>query len=142
ADIIRQPGDPPDPLKIDLTSTMVVIKTEFGRTPFRSNGGSPTPGSNGRDHWPDGYVAVLIGGPIVTARVARSLSHRTRNTGQGVADPGFAYAPQDVQAAALLGVGIDPFADGNLAMGDLTPSLQGATHAATAINLRQKFLGV
>lgn len=41
AAIIRAPGDPPDPSKIDLQTTLIVIKTEFGRTPYRSLFGSP-----------------------------------------------------------------------------------------------------
>jgi len=142
AGIIRAPGDPPDPLKIDLESTLIVIKTEFGRTPFRSSGGSPSATSSGRDHWPDGYVNVLIGGPIQSAGVVGAISDGTGDTGQGVADPNANYKPQDIQAAVLLGVGIDPFADGNLPLGDLTASLQAASHPAAMVNIRHTILGV
>jgi hypothetical protein len=142
AGIIRAPADPPDPLKINLNDTLVVIRTEFGRTPFRSNGGAPVNASNGRDHWPDGYASVLIGGPIQTAGVVGSISDGTGNTGQGVADAGLNYKPQDIQAAALLAAGIDPFADGNLPVGDLSPSLFAATHLQASINIRQTILGV
>lgn len=141
AAIIRAPGDPPDPGKIDLQSTLIVLKTEFGRTPYRSRGGSPLPASMGRDHWPDGYVNVLIGGPIQTAGVVGSISDGTGNMGQGVAEANANYKPQDIQAAALLGVGIDPFADGNLPVGDLTASL-GGSHPTARLNLRQTLLGV
>jgi hypothetical protein len=142
AQIIRAPGDPPDPMKIDLQTTLIVIKTEFGRTPFRSFGGAVNANANGRDHWPDGYASVLIGGPIQSAGVSGSISDGTGSTGQGVAEANWNFKPQDVQAAALLAAGIDPFSDGNLAMGDLTPSLQGASHSATMVNLRQTLLGV
>lgn len=142
ASVIRVPTDPPDPLKIDLNDTLVVIRTEFGRTPFRSNGGVPVPASSGRDHWPDGYASVLIGGPIQSPGVVGSISDGTGNTGQGVAEAGKNYKPQDVQAAALLSAGIDPFADGNLPLGDLTASLVAATHEQASINIRQTILGV
>jgi hypothetical protein len=148
AGIIRAPADPPDPLKIDLNSTMVLIRTEFGRTPYRSLGGVVNAGSSGRDHWPDGYASVLIGGPIQTAGVVGSISDGTpttpgtTGTGQGVADAGLNYKPQDIQAAALLAAGIDPFADGNLPVGDLTPSLFAATHLQASINIRHTILGV
>lgn len=141
ASVIRAPGDPPSPTKIDLDSTLIVIRTEFGRTPYRSIGGAPSAGSSGRDHWPEGYASVLIGGPIKAAGVAGSISDGTGGTGQGIADTSTSYQPQDVQAAALLGIGIDPFADGNLPVGDLSPSLQG-THAVATNNLRQQLLGV
>jgi len=142
ADVIRLPADPPDPGKIDLDQTLVVIRTEFGRTPFRSLGGVPSVSSSGRDHWPDGYTSVLIGGPIHTAGVVGAISDGTGNGGQGVAEPGRNYKPLDIQAAALLGAGIDPFADGNLPVGDLTPSLSASTHLQAALNLRQTLLGV
>jgi hypothetical protein len=142
ASVLRAPGDPADPLKVDLNDTLVVIKTEFGRTPFRSLGGNPATAANGRDHWPDGYVNVLLGGPIQTAGVVGSISDGTGNTGQGVADAGHNYKPQDIQAAVLLAAGIDPFAVGNLQLGNLTASLQDTTHALSMIKLRQTILGV
>ena len=143
AGIIRAPADPPSSTKIDLADTLIVIKTEFGRTPFRSTGGIPTPASIGRDHWPDGYVGVLIGGPIQAAGVAGSIGDGTGNMGtQGRADQATSYQPQDFQAAALLAGGIDPFADGNLPLGNLSPNLQTGTHTASMINLRQQILGV
>lgn len=146
ASIIRVPADPPDPLKIDLNDTMVLIRTEFGRTPYRSLGGTVNATSNGRDHWPDAYVSVLIGGPIQTKGVVGSIADGTpasgTGTGEGKAEAGMNYKPQDIQAAALLAAGIDPFADGNLPVGDLTPSLFAATHLQASINIRQTILGV
>ena len=40
---------------LDLNTTLVVLTTEFGRTPYRSVGGLPNAGSDGRDHWPQGF---------------------------------------------------------------------------------------
>jgi hypothetical protein len=133
ASIIRQPTDPPSATKIDLADTLIVIRTEFGRTPYRT-------GSSGRDHWPQGYVAVLIGGPV-TQGVSGSISDGT-GIGQGVADVDHSFQPQDVQAAVLLGAGIDPFADGNLQIGELTPSLRDTNNSTTAVQIRKTLLGV
>jgi hypothetical protein len=56
AALMRQPGEAA-PDKIDLDSTLVVLTTEFGRTPHAE-------GDTGRNHWPYGYAQVLLGGPI------------------------------------------------------------------------------
>ena len=58
-EIINQPGEG-DPAKIDLDDTLVVINCEFGRTPYRQTSG----GETGTNHWPQGYVNVMMGGPI------------------------------------------------------------------------------
>lgn len=159
--VIRDPANPTpaDSEKLSLDDTLIVIKTEFGRTPYRSLGGVPCPPgipatpaspgmpcppntSNGRDHWPEGYVNVLIGGPISTAGVVGSIADGGPSGDQGKAEVGHRYKPEDVQCAALLAAGIDPFADGNFQQGELTPSLQGGDHDATRVNLRQTLLGV
>lgn len=132
-----------DPNKIDLETTMIVLSTEFGRTPYRSTGNQPNQGSNGRDHWPQGYAIMLIGGPIQDRGVVGSLTD-----GEGV-DAGLgeiSYNPTDVRAACLIGQGIYPF-EGNLyQVGRITPALQGTdpatSHADTMANLRTKILGV
>ena len=61
ANIIRDPNNPTaeDDTLIDLDETLIVINMEFGRTPYRQ-----VPGSTGTNHWPYGYVNVMIGGPI------------------------------------------------------------------------------
>ncbi len=144
ASVIRDPANPTptDSQKIDLNETVIVIKTEFGRTPFKSLGGTPNALFNGRDHWPEGYVNVIIGGPINTAGVVGSISDGQGSTTVGIAEAGHTYKPEDVQCAVLLAAGIDPFADGNFQQGELTPSLQGTNHDATRENIRQVLLGV
>ncbi len=149
ASVIRDPNNPTvdDANKIDLDTTMIVINTDFGRTPFRSTGNSPNPASNGRDHWPDAYTKVLIGGPVplemadgVANRVVGSISDGTDET--VVADVPFSAT--DTKAAILLAAGVDPFAGENFALGSLTPDLVGAgadLHHATMVNLRQTILG-
>ena len=148
--VIRDPDNPTpeDPDKIDLSETMILITTDFGRTPFKSTAISPNPASLGRDHWPDASVAVLLGGPIpleaadgVPDRVVGSISDGADET--VVAD--IPFSPTDVCAAVQLAAGINPFASENFALGSLTSSLIGGgadPHHSTMVNLRQMLLGV
>lgn len=53
--LVNLPGEG-DPNKLDSDKTMIVLTTEFGRTP---HGQSP----RGRNHWPYGYP-IVFGGPI------------------------------------------------------------------------------
>jgi len=158
AAVIRNPAapSPDDANKIDLDTTVIVIKTEFGRTPYRSQGGAPNLGSDGRDHWTEGFAHVIIGGPIHTAGVVGSIADGP------VPDPGtglpsaagpagraergapvdFFHKTEDNQCAVLLAAGIDPFADGNFQLGELSPRLQAGSHLDSAIKIRQIILGV
>jgi hypothetical protein len=139
ADLINDPLLPADPAKLDLSDTLIVINTEFGRTPFKSSGNAPNSGSLGRDHWPQGYVNVLIGGPITTPAVIGSISDAA-NTG-GVAD--ISFTATDVKAAALVAVGINPFESENYALGQLSnPFGSAATHEDAMELLRTDILGV
>jgi hypothetical protein len=58
-DFIAPPGTTPSPTQVSLDDVLIVLNTEFGRTP--TVGMLPP---NGRDHYGAGYVTVLIGGPI------------------------------------------------------------------------------
>jgi hypothetical protein len=136
---------------LDLNTTMIVLTTEFGRNPFRSSGGAPDANSNGRDHWPQGFVNVLIGGPITERKVVGRLqdpvaadpADPVNVTVNGVADPAAVYNCSDVRAAALLAAGVFPFADGLFGTTDITASLQHVTdHDETAKNIRRTLLGV
>ena len=138
ADLINDPLAVADPNKLNLSDTLILITTEFGRTPYKSLGGVPNPTSLGRDHWPQAYTSVLIGGPITTRGVAGSIDDGLNEL--AVADLGF--TPTDVHAAALLAAGIDPFESENYAVGQLTGSLQGIDHPATLNNLKATLLGL
>jgi hypothetical protein len=145
--VIKDPANPQpgDDGRIDLTSTMIVINTEFGRTPFKSIGNSPNPASLGRDHWPDAYVTALIGGPVPD--VADGTAHRVVGSISDAADAGAVadaplYSATDMRAALLVAAGINPFAAENFALGQITASLVGVDHAATIENLRETLLGV
>jgi len=113
---------------IDLNTTLVVLTTEFGRTPNRNG--------NGRDHWPEGYVNVLIGGPITTSAVVGRIADADGRAS-------LAYNASDVRAAALMAAGVYPFAEGLFRLGDISASLRApASEEQTARNIRATLLGI
>jgi hypothetical protein len=122
--IINAPGEN-DPTKIDLADTLIILNTEFGRTPGRQ-------GTTGRNHFPYGYVTAFIGGPI-TATYKGVSGAIGRN---GIASS-FA-TPSENRMAALLAMGIWPFAAEGFNVADApaaTTELEAAQRAMT------KFLG-
>lgn len=123
--IVNQPGEN-DPMKIDLDKTMIVLTTEFGRTPFKQ-------GSKGRNHWPYGFPIVFIGGPV-----------RSENKGVfgACGENGYATlasSPQENRIAALLAMGIWPFAQESYNVSDV-PGAGNELNAALLVQQRQ--LGV
>jgi uncharacterized protein (DUF1501 family) len=78
-----------------LDNTLVVLSTEFGRTP-RINSMA------GRDHWPNAFSIVLAGGGVRGGRVIGS----TDKIGGSVADR--PVTPGDMAATVLKTLGIDP----------------------------------
>lgn len=144
--LIKDPANPSpaDPDKIDLANTLVIINTEFGRTPFKSLGDMEVLGSLGRDHWPSAYVTVMFGGPIPAAAdgaPGRVVGSIVDGTGElAVAD--IRYTATDMRAAAMLASGVNPFEPENFALGQLTGSLVVGDHAATMAQIRQTLLGV
>jgi hypothetical protein len=106
ADIINEPGEG-DPAKIDLDTTMVVINTEFGRTPHRQ-------GDTGLNHWPQGMVNVLIGGPISEAEKGIY--------GAITEEDGYAttwVTPAENRMIVMMALGIFPFSNSTFAGGDV-----------------------
>lgn len=130
------PGVTPDTGKINLNDTVVYLNTEFGRTPALGVSGA-------RDHWPDGYVTVLIGGPVVSG-TAGALDNNGDPVISNVVTPVFPFASTDVHAALLLLAGIDPFDDANFGVGDVGAGVRavgGGTEPGTALAIRQRILG-
>ncbi|HVO30503.1 MAG TPA: DUF1501 domain-containing protein [bacterium] len=116
AAIINTPGEG-NPAKISLDDTMIILNTEFGRTPV------PQQGGNGRNHHPYGYVTALIGGPITTAQ---------KGVYGAIGPDGMAstwVTPAEGRIAALLALGIYPFAQEAFFVSDV----QGASTEADAI---------
>jgi hypothetical protein len=126
AAVVNAPGET-DPTKLDLDRTLIILNTEFGRTPTRQDGGS------GRNHHPYGYVTAFIGGPI---RAGRGGVHGAIGP-DGTAD---SYAqPSENRIAALLALGIWPFAQEAFAVSDV----KGAgTEEDAAAAVTRNILGV
>ena len=80
----------------DPTETMVFINTEFGRR--QEDGGK------GTEHHPQGYVNMLIGGPVATDDFVGDID---MSSALGVADGN--YTTTDVRAAVALAAHIDPY---------------------------------
>ncbi len=78
-----------------LDSTLVVVTTEFGRTP-RINV------MDGRDHWPQAFSIVMAGGGLKVGGVLGA----TDKTGATVIDR--PVTPADMAATVLSVLGIDP----------------------------------
>ncbi|MGA0868152.1 MAG: DUF1501 domain-containing protein [Planctomycetota bacterium] len=78
-----------------LDTTMVILSTEFGRTPRINR-------DEGRDHWPRAFSVVAAGGGL-----KRGLIHgRTDPTGSEPEDG--AVGPADLAATMFSQLGIDP----------------------------------
>jgi hypothetical protein len=121
--LINTPGEG-NPNKLDLDKTMIVITTEFGRTPFAQ-------GSKGRNHWPYGYPITFIGGPIRAG--GKGVCGATGP--DAVATPG-SSTPQENRIAALLALGIWPFAQESYNVADV-PGTGNEIQAATLVKSRQ-----
>lgn len=95
AAIINEPGEG-DPRKLNLDETLVVINTEFGRSP------GPQAGT-GRNHWPQAYVTAMFGGPVGVEQ---------QGIVGAIGPEGFAtnaLQPTETRAAVLAALGLYPF---------------------------------
>ena len=111
--VINGPGET-DPRKLNLDDTLIILNTEFGRTPRAQ-------GTTGRNHHPYGYVTAFIGGPTMKG-ISGAIGP------SGVAST---YAtPSQNRIAALLALGIWPFSPEAFAVSDV-PSASGELDAAT-----------
>ncbi len=122
--LINEPGEN-DPDKLDLDRHQVIITTEFGRSPHPQNG-------DGLNHWPWGYVQLVLGGWADEDR-----------SGVIGSIPESAYAddwisPSEFRAGMLLGMGIWPFNKEGFGVGDTRVD---GTEADAAHWLRERVLG-
>jgi hypothetical protein len=106
-DHINEPGEG-DPRKIDLDETMVMVTTEFGRTPFRQDRRY-----DGTNHHPYGFVVLMIGGPI-----GPDQSGVLGAIGPDAVATDY-VTPSELRAAALAAMGIYPFTHESFAVGDI-----------------------
>ena len=86
-----------------LDETLVVMLSEFGRTPKISE---LTPGAvPGRDHWPKVFPAVFAGGGVVGGQVI-GKSDRI-----GAYPISRSFGPPDLAATIYHALGVDPAAE-------------------------------
>ncbi len=124
--IINAPGEN-DPNKIDLDDTMIVLNTEFGRTPYPQDGGT------GLNHWPQGYVNVLIGGPIESRGIFGNIT-----SDQGMAQEWL--SPSENRMLILMALGIYPFTSQTFAVGDVGGGVSDEVEAAK--RLKEVYMGI
>ena len=122
--VINKPGEN-NPGKLDLDETLVVINTEFGRTPW-------TQGPDGRNHFPSGYVTAMFGGPI-----GKPQKGLVGAIGSDALVKG-ALHPAETRAATLVALGIYPFLEEGYAVSEVN----GVKNEAEAVKkLREVVLG-
>lgn len=122
--LINKPGEN-DPDKLDLDRTMIVLTTEFGRTPYAQGGGQ------GRNHWPYGYPITFIGGPVRSA--SKGVFGACTADGMATAS---SSTPQENRIAALMALGIWPFAQESYNVSDV-PGAGNEAEAAKLVKERQ-----
>ena len=119
--IINGPGES-DPRKLSLDDTLIILNTEFGRTPV------PQGDRYGRNHHPRGYVTAFLGATITAAEkgIYGAIGP------DAVADT--AATPAENRIAALLALGIWPFAPEAFAVSDVPDAIseEDAVQKATA----------
>lgn len=122
---INEPGED-DPTKIDLERTLVVINTEFGRSPG-------VQGTDGRNHWPYAYVTAMFGGPVglVSKGIVGAIDHTA-----AAVEP---LHPATTRAASLAALGIFPFAAEAFSASDV---LGAASELDAALVLKDRVLGM
>ena len=131
--------------RINLDDTLIVLNTEFGRTPYVGLDG-------GRDHHPEGYVMCLLGGPI--GRMEGGTPRANAGVGGAMDAAGLTIdefagsflglTPTDVMAAVLLAAGINPREPEVFAAGDFSSGVSSAgdSDQTTMQRLASRVLGI
>jgi hypothetical protein len=92
--------------KLDLDETMIILNTEFGRTPQLQDG------SGGRNHHAHGYVTVFIGGPVEGRKIVGAIDDKGEATDF--------VTPTENRIAALLAMGVNPFSADAFSLSDVS----------------------
>lgn len=123
---------------LNLSNTLIVIHSEFGRT--RDDPANAT----GTNHWPLGYASLLIGGPLVGKTQTGSLDFTPmagNHGGIAAGGPsGDGFTPTDVRAGLLYAAGIDPF-DPDCLLVDET-SMNTTSESVARQRIKQDLLGI
>ncbi len=125
------------PGQLNLDTTMIIVNTEFGRTPHRQE----QAGQTGTNHWPWGYITLFIGGPIRSAGCYGSVDYRPEAaTTDGVDGYAIDYVtPAENRMMVMEALGMYPFSSQSFAVGDV----RGVTDEENAARrIRDIYLGV
>ncbi|HTJ40516.1 MAG TPA: DUF1501 domain-containing protein [Kofleriaceae bacterium] len=125
--IINAPGET-DPTKLSLDDTLIILNTEFGRTPTAQNHG------DGRNHHPYGYVTAMIGATITAAEKGVYGA-----IGPDALATTTAATPAENRIAALLALGIWPFSPEAFAVSDVSGA---SSEDGAAASVTKRLLGV
>ena len=123
--IINGPGET-DPTKLSLDDTLIILNTEFGRTPRIQD-------RSGRNHHPYGYATAFFGATITPAE--RGIFGAIGPDGRATT----AATPAENRIAALLSLGIWPFSPEAFAVSDVPNAVSEEDAARLAT---QRVLGV
>ncbi|MBL4685020.1 MAG: DUF1501 domain-containing protein [Nannocystaceae bacterium] len=127
---------------LDLDNTLIVLNMEFGRAPDRQGTG------DGTNHWPYGYVTVMIGGPVSddSRSPGSSIYGWISEDGQerGLTGENRGRAQEFITAAenrmmVLDAMGIYPFSSQSFAVSDIRGS---ADEIDAATQLRDRIWGL
>jgi hypothetical protein len=127
--IVNAPGEN-DPQKLDLDRTLIVLTTEFGRTPNEE-------GTRGRGHWPHGFPTVLIGGPLRPEASAANCGIHGAIGPDGIATK--SVTPTEIRAGLLMALGIWPFENESFNVSDVAGVVD---ESSAAVALRQALFAI
>lgn len=124
SEVVNRPGEN-DPKKLNLEKTLVILNTEFGRTPAMQAG------VGGRNHHCNGYVTAFLGGPVVGRTIVGAIDENAEATSFST--------PAENRMAALLAMGIFPFSGDSFFLSDI-PAV--STEPDAIVRITKNFLGV
>ena len=101
-------------------------------SPFTSDG------RTGREHQSNGYLGVLIGGPIDSSN-SGTAGWLSSNDGLPVDEW---FSPSDFRGAVLMAAGVDPFSPEIFGTTDSGPHINNGGEEQNTIAIASKILGV
>ena len=101
--VVNRPGES-DPTRLSLDKTLIILNTEFGRSPRLQEG------AGGRNHHPEGYVTAFLGGPVPGRTILGAIDEDAQAT--------LFASPAENRMAALLALGIWPYDNDSFVVAD------------------------
>ena len=120
---------------IDLSDTMVVLTTEMGRTP------SLIGAAEGRNHWTDATVQVLLGceGPRGIVGAIDPMTSVAHAPAENSTEP---FKAAHARAAILKAAGVNPVMHDTFSLGDLEGPIYADDDPAMSDLIGERILGV